>query len=117
MKRTLAFSIGLAVSVGLAGAALAAEKSVTGTLEESFCYVTMGAHGADHKKCATDCVKKGIPVALVEKGTDDMYVLLPAKNDEPLPDDVISKMENEVTVTGDAYSKGGVNYLTVKAVK
>lgn len=117
MRKTLAVSIGLAVSLGLAGAALAAEKSVTGTLEESFCYVTMGAHGAGHKECATKCAKKGIPVALVEKGTDNMYVLLPAKNDTPLPDDVISKMEDEVTVTGDAYSKGGVNYLTVKAVK
>ena len=117
MRKTLAVSLGLAVCAGLAGTALAAEKSVTGTLEDSFCYITMGAHGADHKKCATDCAKKGIPVALVEKGTDNMYVLLPAKNNAALPDDVISKMEDEVTVTGDAYSKGGVNYLTVKAVK
>ncbi len=117
MRKTLAVSLGLAVCAGLAGAALAAEKSVTGTLEDSFCYITLGALGEYHKKCATECAKKGIPVALVEKGTDKMYVLLPAKNNEPLPDDVISKMEDEVTVTGDAYSKGGVNYLTVKAVK
>ena len=117
MRRTLAVSLGLAVCVGFAGAALAAEKSVSGTLEDSFCFITMGAHGADHKKCATECVKKGIPAALVEKGTDNIYVLLPPKNDSALPDDVISKMEEEVTVTGNAYSKGGVNYLTVRSVK
>lgn len=117
MKRILLTACSLILSAGLAGSALAAEKTVTGTLEDSFCYVTMGAHGAGHKKCATDCAKKGIPVALVEKGTDDMYVLLPAKNDQPLPDDVISKMEDEVTITGDQFSKGGVNYLTVKSVK
>jgi hypothetical protein len=109
--------IGLMLSSGLMGTALAAEKAVTGTLEDSFCFVTTGAHGADHAKCAAGCAKKGIPVALVEKGTDKMYVLLPAKNDTSLPPDVIDKMENEFTVTGDSYDKGGVSYLTVKMVK
>jgi hypothetical protein len=63
------------------------------------------------------CAKKGIPVALVEKGTDKMYVLLPPKNASSLSDDVINKMESEVTVTGDEYDKGGLSYLTVKSVK
>lgn len=117
MRKPLTFALGLAVCVGFAGAALAAEKSVTGTLEDSFCFVTMGAHGPDHKKCATECANKGIPVALVEKGTNNLYVLLPPKNDSALPADVISRMEDEVTVTGETYSKGGVNYLAVKAVK
>ena len=116
MKK-IGLTLGFVASISVAGLAFAAEKSVTGTLEDSFCYVTMGAHGADHKKCATGCAKKGIPVALVEKGSDNMYVLLPPKNDSALPDTVISKMEDEVTVTGDAYTKGGVNYLTVKSVK
>jgi hypothetical protein len=117
MKRIAITTCALMLSAGLAGSVIAAEKSVTGTLEESFCYVTMGAHGADHKKCATACAKKGIPVALVEKGSDNMYILLPPKNDQSLPEDVIGKMEEEVTVTGDQFSKGGVNYLTVKSVK
>jgi len=117
MKKLAIASLGLLLSAGLVGTALAAEKAVTGTLEDSLCFVTMGAHGAGHKKCATACAKKGIPVALVEQGTDKMYVLLPPKNDSALPDDVIGKMESEVTVTGDAYDKGGVSYLTVKSVK
>lgn len=97
--------------------AMAAQKSVTGTLEDSFCYVSMGAHGPSHKACATGCAKKGIPVALVEKGTDKMYIILPPKNDTALPADIISKMEEEVTVTGDAYEKGGITYLTAASVK
>jgi hypothetical protein len=116
MKK-IGLAIGFVASISFAGLSFAAEKSVTGTLEDSFCFVATGAHGADHKKCATECAKKGIPVALVEKGTDNMYVLLPTKNAEALPDDVISKMEDEVTISGDAYSTGGVNYLTVKSVK
>ncbi|MGA2410481.1 MAG: hypothetical protein ABSG46_08860 [Candidatus Binataceae bacterium] len=114
-KLALAASLLFAMSAGTA--AIAAEMSVTGTLEDSFCYVTMGAHGPGHKACATGCAKKGIPVALVQKGTDKMYILLPPKNDTALPDDVISKMEEEVTVTGDEYDKGGISYLTVTSVK
>lgn len=108
---------GFVLAVGLTGLAAAAEKSVTGTLEDSFCYVAVGAHGASHKACATTCAKKGIPVALVEQGTDKMYILLPPKNSESLPGGVLRKMEDQVTITGDEYSKSGIEYLTVKSVK
>jgi hypothetical protein len=121
MRKIVVAGLGVVLSLGIAGFASAAEtgtaKSVTGTPEDSFCYMTMGAHGATHKKCAVTCAKKGISVTLVEKGTNNMYVLLPPKNDEPLPDDLISKMEDEVTVSGKEFSKGGVNYLTVESVK
>jgi hypothetical protein len=117
MNRIGIIAGGLLLSIGLTGSAFATEKSVTGTLEDSFCYVSMGAHGPDHKKCAAECAKKGIPVALVEKGSGNLYTLLPSKNDESLPSDVLDKMEDEVTITGDVFSKGGSNYLTVKSVK
>ncbi|MBV8054128.1 MAG: hypothetical protein JO071_02685 [Deltaproteobacteria bacterium] len=116
-RRVFAGLSSLIVLLALVSAVWAADKSVTGTLEDSFCYVTMGAHGSSHQKCAQTCAKKGIPVSLIEKGTGTMYILLPPKNDEPIPDSVISRMEDEVTVTGDEYDKGGAHYLTVKAVK
>ena len=117
MKKLVIAGLGLMLSMVAVGTVLASEKAVTGTLEDSFCFVTMGAHGAGHKKCAAGCAKKGIPVALVEKGTDKMYILLPPKNDSAMPADVIKNMESEVTVTGDEYDKGGVSYLTVKSLK
>jgi hypothetical protein len=120
MKKFATVALGLIVATGLAGylwaAGTAAEKSVTGTLEDSYCYGAMGAKGASHKQCATACVKKGIPVALVDASCN-IYILLPAKNDQPLPDDVYSKMEDQVTVTGKEYSKGGVNFITAESVK
>ncbi len=109
--------LGMIVPLALIPIASATEKSVNGTLEDSFCYIIMGAHGSSHQKCAQTCAKKGIPVSLVEKGTGTMYILLPPKNDEPIPDSIISRMEDEVTVTGDEYDKGGVHYLTVRTVK
>jgi hypothetical protein len=120
MRRLMAVSFCGIAMLALSFAAFADEgtaKSVTGTPEDSFCYITMGASGASHKKCAMGCAKKGIPVSLIEKGTGATYILLPPKNAEALPDSLISKMEDQVTVTGKEFSKNGVNYLTVESVK
>jgi len=120
----LGFGFGLAlvfvVAIGLAGAALAAEgseKSVTGNIEDSYCYGTMGAKGAGHKACAIKCASKGIPATLIESGTEKAYILLPNKDASPLPESVIQHMEDRVTVTGKEYSKNGVDYLVVESVK
>jgi hypothetical protein len=120
MKKLATVALGLMFAASLGGYLFAAgsapEKSVTGTLEDSYCYGAMGAKGASHKQCAIACVKKGIPVALVD-ASGNIYIVLPAKNDQPLPDEVYSKMEDQVTVTGKEYNKGGVNFLTAESVK
>jgi len=120
VKRLANLGLGLVVAIGLAGMTIAAdtsEKSVTGNLEDSYCYGTMGAKGAGHKQCAIKCASAGIPVTLIEKGTDKSYILLPNKDASPLPANVISRMEDEVTVTGKEYSKNGVDYIVVESVK
>ena len=120
MKRIANLGLGLIIALALTGIALAAdtaEKSVTGNLEDAYCYGTMGAKGAGHKQCAIKCASAGIPVTLIEKGTDKSYVLLPNKDASPLPASVISRMEDEVTVTGKEYSKNGTEYLVVESVK
>jgi hypothetical protein len=111
--------LGAMLAIGVAGLSTAADaqKSVTGSLEDTFCYNVVGAHGAGHAQCALKCAQKGIPVGLVEKGTEKMYILLPPKNEQAMPDDVLKNMEKEVTVTGKSYSKGGVEFLTVESVK
>jgi len=93
------------------------EKSVTGNLRDGFCNTTMGANGPSHKKCAISCAQAGIPVVMVEKGTNKSYILIPAKDDEPLPKDVINHMEDEVTVSGKVYEKDGTNFLQVESIK
>jgi hypothetical protein len=117
MKTIMALSLGLLLSAGAAATALGADTSVTGHLRDSFCFLTMDAHGASHQKCAMGCAKKGIPVLLVEDKTEKYYVLLPPKDAQSLPADVVNKMEDQVTVTGTEYSKGGMTFLTVNSVK
>lgn len=120
MNRLANLGLGLVLTIGLAGAAMAADtsqKTVTGNLEDAYCYGTMGAKGASHKQCAIKCAGHGIPVALIEKGTEKSYILLPNKDESPLPDSVIQRMEDQVTVTGKEYNKNGTEYIVVESVK
>jgi hypothetical protein len=120
VNRLANLGLGLVVAIGLAGVAIAAdssEKSVTGNLEDAYCYGTMGAKGAGHKACAIKCASSGIPVVLIEKGTEKTYVLLPPKDASPIPQSVIQRMEDEVTVTGKEYSRNGTEYIVVESVK
>ncbi len=119
--RKLVFATLLILWIGFVVASLAAEGgnsvSVTGTPEDSYCWSSMGAHGLSHKECAMKCVRAGAPVSFVEKGTGKVYILLPPKDQHPLPPGVVDRMEEEVTITGKLYTKGGVSYLTVESIK
>ena len=106
-----------AALLAMASATVASAETVTGEVVDAFCFSAMGAKGASHKQCGIDCAKKGIPVGLVENGTNKMYVLLPAKDKSPLPEEVINKMGSEATITGTVHSTGGSNFLTVESVK
>jgi hypothetical protein len=116
MRRLGIIGLGMLLAAVTAGAA-EQPSSVTGEVVDTFCYATMGAKGAGHKQCALDCAKKGIPVGLVETGTDKLYVLLPNKDKTALPEEVMNKMAETVTTTGHVQTKGGSNFLTVDSVK
>lgn len=117
MKTMMLLSLSLMVPLAAAGSAFAADTTVTGHLRDGFCYTTMGAQGPSHKKCAMGCAKAGIPVLLVDDKDSKGYILLPPKNDQALPSSVIDKMEDQVTVTGQEFTKNGIMFLTVKSVK
>jgi len=89
---------------------------VTGEIVDTLCYVAMGAKGTGHRQCGLECAGKGIPVGLLEEGTGKLYVLLPSKDDTPVPQEAINKMGETATITGRAYSSGGSQFLTVESV-
>lgn len=117
MVKSISLVVVFALVVGMGGTALAAETTITGHLRDSFCFVTMGAHGASHHDCAVACAKSGIPVMLEQDNTGAFFVLMPPKDKQSLPDGIAGKMEDEVTVTGHQYTKGGMTFLTVDSVK
>jgi len=123
MTRYTITVLGFLLAFGMASLATADMKggekdvSVTGEVVDTFCYSAMGAKGTGHKQCGIDCAKKGIPVGLLEKGTDNIHILLPTKDKTALPDEVVNKMGETATITGHQYKKGGVAFLTVESVK
>ena len=119
MRQLAATGLGIILSLAACGLSFAdgTEKSVTGNMRDGFCNTTMGAQGPSHKKCAISCAQAGIPVVMVEKGTNKSYILIPNKDDSPLPKAVIDKMEDDVTITGKVYEKDGTNFLQVESVK
>ena len=124
MTRSAMLGLALALMLSSAATPVTADEkdgkkdvSVKGEVIDTFCYATMGAKGSGHKQCGIDCARKGIPVGLLEEGTDKIHVLLPTKDKTALSDDVVNRMGETVTVTGHPSTKGGVAFLTVESVK
>ena len=64
MKRLVNLGLGLVVAIGLAGVALAADgsqASVTGNLEDAYCYGSMGAKGPGHKHARSSAHRQEFP--------------------------------------------------------
>ncbi|MGA7563689.1 MAG: hypothetical protein WBW55_10830 [Desulfobaccales bacterium] len=122
MRKIVVVCLALALTFGFAAVAgaqkAAPEKvTVTGEVIDLYCYTTAGERGLGHKACAIACAQKGIPVGLLEKGTDKIYILLPDKKDTPIPAGVINKCGEEITVTGQKYLTGGDTFLTIESFK
>jgi len=90
-------------------------KTVTGEILDMECYMTSGAHGADHKECAASCISRGEPMGvLAEDGK--VYLLIKGKDAAAFAE--AKKHAGEmVTVTGTLSEKGGVQALIVSEVK
>ncbi|MGA7577562.1 MAG: hypothetical protein ACLQUW_15710 [Desulfobaccales bacterium] len=122
MRKMVVVCLALALVFGFAAAAgaqkAAPEKvTVTGEVIDLYCYTTAGERGMGHRACAIDCAKHGIPVGLLEKGTDKVYILLPDKKATPIPAGVINKAGEDITITGEKYLVGGDTFLTIESFK
>ncbi|HTP05147.1 MAG TPA: hypothetical protein VMM54_08335 [Nitrospirota bacterium] len=120
MKRIMLIGVlvGLLSGLTILSAALAADSvTMTGEVVDTYCYGLMGAKGESHRPCGISCAKAGIPMGLLQDGTDKLYVLLPNKDNSPLPPAVMDKMGRKATITGKIYSTGGSQFLTVESIK
>ena len=114
------FSLGIAMILAAATIALAEPKGPTVTIKgeavDMWCYMEGGDHGPAHKTCATMCARAGNPIGIVDaKG--DIYLTAGLQDHQPARDLLLSKMSEEVTVTGTLVTKGGTKMLFVKSVK
>ena len=117
MKRNSMLAAVLAVLTAAVGTALAADGTdkVTGEVIDSACYIKMGARGMDHAKCAADCAKAGIPLAIL---TDDGKVVWvsSSKDMESANGMLQPYVARKVTVEGQWFEKGGTKLFAITKV-
>src|SRR6266478_2648354 len=90
--------------------------TVKGEAVDLWCYMEGGDHGPAHKTCATACAKAGNPIGIVDsKG--DIYLTAGLQDHQPARELLLSKMSEDVTVTGTLVNKGGTKMLFVKSVQ
>lgn len=91
-------------------------KTIKGEVLDMACYMASGAHGEDHKGCATACIKGGSPMGVL---TSDGQVYLLVENHDKK--DAYAETKNhageQVEVTGTVADKGGVKGIVVSEMK
>ncbi len=117
MKRYAMVAI-LAVLFLLPAGAFAADTvSVTGEVVDSACYIKMGAKGDAHRECAQKCADAGIPLAILEDGSNKVIWLASAKDVDTPNKQLRQHAAQKVTVTGSWAERGGAKILVVESVK
>jgi hypothetical protein len=122
MKKTLAYLSIALIAIGCSVAASAATRAakdvkVKGEIIDNACFESKnGVHGAAHKSCAMSCAKGGSQLAVLEEGTNTVYLIsgdYSANKNEKLIPFVAEIVEVQGTVT----EKDGKKWLAVKSIK
>ena len=93
------------------------EITIVGEVVDAQCYLQSGAKGDDHKQCAVDCAKGGIPLAILENKTGDVYFVGQTKNSMKGANDMLIDYASEqVSVTGKLVERGGAKMILMKSV-
>ncbi len=88
------------------------EVRITGEIIDIKCYVTgmMGGRGEEHKQCAIDCIKGGLPVGVIdEKGI--IYTVVPSKGMRSANEKLGDLAAEKLTFTGKVKEKDGIRLL------
>lgn len=121
MKKTAALTFALLAVLALAPFVAAPAQAgdmvtMTGEVIDSACYIQKGAKGEGHKECAKKCADAGIPLALLEDGTDDVIWLTGA--DHGSANEVLKPYAaQKVTITGTLSERGGAKLMVVEKVE
>ncbi len=117
MKRIL-MTVAIVTGLLLTTTAKAQSKktSVTGTVVDTYCLVTMNMTAKPHVKCATTCAKNGAPLAIKEDKTGTVYLAAGQKNMLYASSGLDKYLEGHVTVKGTVYERDGIRMIIVDSV-
>jgi type 1 fimbria pilin len=97
-------------------AAPAGQVTVTGEVIDSACYIKSGSHGESHRGCVQSCADNGVPLAILEDGTN--HVIWVASNaDMDTPNKELRPFAaHRVVVKGTWAERGGTKLLVIDSV-
>jgi len=124
MRKSLYLALAAAFTLSAAGYVFAqghghkhgSTTHITGEVVDISCYINHDGKGAKHKRCAQSCLSKGLPMGLLTKD-GKLYLLIEDHHHAEAYKSVKSRAAQTVTITGSVHNKGGVQGLTVEAVK
>jgi hypothetical protein len=118
MKRAVSLSIALAV-LALAAMPLWATQQVTvvGEIVDSVCWIKNGARGAGHRECAQTCADGGIPLALLEQGTDQLIWVTSSESMKGANEQLRGHASHTVRLTGTYAERGGTRILVIESLE
>lgn len=98
--------------------------TITGEMIDTWCYVSQIMGGSDvvtgtaHHVCAVWCAAGGIPVGLLDKEDQTVYMVLSFEGDDTsvANDKILDLQSRELTVTGTVFELDGLHYLNIEEV-
>ena len=95
------------------------EVTLTGELVDGFCFMRGEFRGVGHKTCSRRCAEAGSPIAFVDDASGEIYTL--AGDGDYLGghegrDQLISRINETVTLTATLVDRGGARFLFVKSI-
>ena len=99
-----------------AQAAVADTASMQGEIIDIACYFRHDSKGPEHTKCAVYCANLGMPMAFLEEGTGNLFVVLPSGHADP-KEKVLPHLGQKVDVEGVLISSGGLTGIEITGIQ
>src|SRR5262245_13703716 len=126
MKRTAIAVLGLAVAAyalpalahdehHMAGEKVV-QKSITGEVVDTGCYLGHAARGEKHISCAQKCLNQGMPMGLLTSNGTLYLVTLDHENADPY-NQLKTMAGKNVTVTGELLTRSGMKAIEASSIK
>ena len=94
------------------------EVTITGEITDIKCLLNgMKASSDDHTQCATDCIKGGLPVGIMEEKTAKVYIVVPKAGMKGANEELAKYAEKKVKLTGMVMEKNGIKMIAYTKVE
>ena len=91
--------------------------AISGEIVETFCWAKLKVGGTAHSSCGIECAKRGIPVAVFDKKSGKVFVLLPGRSKMAVPSELVAMMGQQATIRGEIITRGESSFLMVDSWK